>query len=52
LRRNNEHIDPQHILLGVLTMTNEPDIAASAVLGLDKQHVEARVPIGTDTPPA
>ncbi|HEV2778786.1 MAG TPA: Clp protease N-terminal domain-containing protein [Actinophytocola sp.] len=43
VRRNDNHIDPKHILLGLLSMTDEPDIAATAPLGLDRQQVEARI---------
>jgi hypothetical protein len=46
VRRNDKHIDPKHILLGMLAMTDEPDIAATAALGLDRQRVEARMPTG------
>lgn len=41
LRRGGATIEPQHILLGVLSMTGEPDIAAATALGLDKDRVEA-----------
>jgi hypothetical protein len=37
VRRHDEQIQPLHILLGVLAMTSEPEIAAS---GLDRQTVE------------
>jgi hypothetical protein len=42
LRRNEEHIQPQHIMLGVLAMTSDAEIATIAALGLEKQQVEAR----------
>jgi hypothetical protein len=44
VRRHDEHIDPKHILLGVLAMTDEPDIAAGTALGLTRERVEATVP--------
>jgi hypothetical protein len=40
VRRHDEQIQPPHILLGVLAMTSEPEIAAS---GLDRQTVEEKL---------
>jgi len=39
LRRNDENIEPHHLLLGVLSMSDEPDVAAATALGLDKDRV-------------
>ena len=40
LRRNDENIEPKHMLLGVLLMTEEPEIAAATALGLDASSIE------------
>jgi hypothetical protein len=39
LRRNDEQIEPRHLLLGVLSMTDEPDVAAATARGLDRAPV-------------
>jgi hypothetical protein len=43
LRREDEHIGPEYVLLGVLSVAEEPEVAAAAGLGLDKELVEAKV---------
>jgi ClpA/ClpB-like protein len=39
LRRNDEHIEPKHLLLGVLAMTDEPEVSAAAGVGLDASRI-------------
>jgi ClpA/ClpB-like protein len=45
LRYSKDNIDPVHILLGVLAMTDEPGVAAA---GLDRQRIAASIPGATD----
>ena len=40
LRRGDEHIEPRHLLLGVLGVGDEPDVVAA---GLDKDELAARL---------
>jgi hypothetical protein len=44
LRRNAEHIEPRHVLLGVLAMTDEPEIAAAIAAGVDPRRIEGEMP--------
>ena len=42
LRTGAEHVDAVHLLLGVLALTDSPDVVVAATAGLDRTTVETR----------